>query len=497
MIEKLRKSIKIAAALALCMCILMCSCACSRAREYYLLDDYGEYLLTLVQYYRVEEDGGDTDKDDTDEGDTDEGDTDGGDPDEGEEGEVTPGPPEELPFVPEPADDIADLEKVYGDKLDYATEFFGSYAYVLQNNTAYLMDKNGNLTEIPENSDENHSTMSDITIEKMSCDKLIVGTKAGKKGVLDIYGKVIAEIVYDEIQVSERLIVARKGEYNKVGDYDIFIDGVKTHSATAETISLISDDFLSRDGVIVRAGDMAAAKIAGYRMKFAPTDGVACIVTDDNKSVGYASYPSGEILIEPKYRDGSAMFGGVAVVRMLALAGRDKIFDYPMLIDSRGEVIFDFETLYGDDDYILPGDIHVMDNHGGYNMFDATSTIGSSTYGVVKYGDGGPEVTPLRFPFREPCLYGDYYIVGGTNQLCSVSTGGLVREDVQVVSAVRGKFVVQNADDSYSLLDGDLSEIIGGCENIVFYDDILTVKKDGKYAIYRIPGGGEGKNAAA
>lgn len=494
MTERLRKSIKIAAALALCMCILMCSCACSRAREYYLLDDYGEYLASLVQYYRAEEDGGDPD-----DGDTDGGDTDGGDTDEGEEGEVTPGPPEELPFVPEPADDIADLEKVYGDKLDYATEFFGSYAYVLQNDTAYLMDKNGNLTEIPENSDENHSTMSDITIEKMSCDKLIVGTKAGKKGVLDIYGKVIAEIVYDEIQVSERLIVARKGvytEYNKVGDYDIFIDGVKTHSATAETISLISDEFLSRDGVIVRAGDMAAAKIAGYRMKFAPTDGVACIVTDDNKSVGYASYPSGEILIEPRYRVGSAMFGGVAVVKMRPDTQHYQFSDYPMLIDSRGEVIFDFETLYGDDDYILPDNIHVMDNHGGYNMFEVANYYYPS-YGVVKYGNGEPEVIKLSRPFREPYLYGDYYIVGKSNQLCSVSTGGLVREDVQVVSAVCGKFVVQNADDSYSLLDGDLTEIIGGCENIVFYDDILTVKKDGKYSIYRIPGGGEGKNAAA
>lgn len=484
MTERLRKSIKIAAALALCMCTLMCSCACSRAREYYLLDDYGEYLASLVQYYRVEED---------------EGDTDGGDTDEGEEGEVTPGPPEELPFVPEPADDIADLEKVYGDKLDYATEFFGSYAYVLQNNTAYLMDKNGNLTALPENSDENHSTMSDITIEKKSCDKLIVGTKAGKKGVLDIYGKVIAEIVYDEIQVSERLIVARKGvytEYNKVGDYDIFIDGVKTHSATAETISLISDEFLSRDGVIVRAGDMAAAKIAGYRMKFAPTDGVACIVTDDNKSVGYASYPSGEILVEPRYREGSAMFGGVAVVQLPIMDLQHMQFlDYPMLIDSRGEVIFDFKTRYENDDDILPGDIHVMDNHGGYNMFEVTSTYPS--YGVVKYGDGEPEVTPLRFPFREPYLYGDYYIVGKSNQLCSVSKDALVTQDAKNVSAVCGKFVVQNADDSYSLLDGDLTEIIGGCENIVFYDDILTVKKDGKYSIYRIPGGGEGKNAAA
>ena len=54
------------------------------------------------------------------------------------------------------------------------------------------------------------------------------------------------------------------------------------------------------------------------------------------------------------------------------------------------------------------------------------------------------------------------------------------------IQPVKDKFIIQNYDGSYMILNENMEVIVNCCESIEFYDDILLIKQNGMYAYYEI-----------
>lgn len=52
------------------------------------------------------------------------------------------------------------------------------------------------------------------------------------------------------------------------------------------------------------------------------------------------------------------------------------------------------------------------------------------------------------------------------------------------IQPINGKFIVEKADNGYSLLNENLDAEIDCCDNIKVYEDTIMIQKNGKFSYY-------------
>lgn len=401
------------------------------------------------------------------------------------DGDATGGEGGEKEYVPVPAEQYEGLTQLSDVKYDFATPFFGKYAFVMLDGKAFLLDRDGKRTEFAKNV-ENDNTMSDIIGSEvvyddvqLLYDKMYVH-RGGLCGVTDLYGEVIVPLEYDNIDMVGETLLCRTGT-----EFHVYIGREKVRSFTARKAFVCTEELLSVDDKIVLAASGEVASVSGYELVSAPIDGVATIV-DRNFAYGFASYPSGDVFIEPKYFICGDFSCGVACVNE-ALDGKDIdyeqgiFFGYPKLIDGKGETLFDFSAL---SDRARADEMDVKLHYNGYSV---CHIVTDNSYFAVDLNSVPAAIVPLAYEPRNGRIYDGFYIVEGTNRVVSLGTGEFIERDRVSITEAGSCFITENLDGKYSLLGADLSPLIDGCEAIEAYENTVMIKSGGMYSFYFLP----------
>ena len=420
-----------------------------------IISNYSDYVSNLFQYYFDEFDAS---HDET-----------SSDQEQNEEPSL-PSVPE---YKPIKAEEYSGLTAIDPNKFDFGTSFFGNYAYVSRNGENFLLDRNGNLTKI---NDESDSTSPDIVVNDISYDKFIV-SRDGNYGVLDLFGNILAEIKYDDIEIFKEIILARSNS-----ETDIYLSDKLLHNVKTSNVTIVSDELLSVDGNIVSLVSLAEAEVGGFKLAGPPSDNIVK-VTDERGRFGYCSYPEGQVLIKPEYFISGDFFDGVTYAFEFKADLLNMIFvDYPLLLDINNKVLFDFDV-YAEE--VLPDKITVFDRYDNCNVYHIENPD-SDRFGVVFESGSEFIYKELNFKPKNNRVYGNYYIADGTDKLCSIENDALIESEFSKFYPIENLFIGVSDTGKYFLVDGTLNIIIDECESIEFYDGLLTVKNDGKYSYYKI-----------
>lgn len=438
------------------LCISITALFGCSGKPYAIMDDYSAYLSQLYQYW-IDDGFGETAPGDTGDGDF-----------------VNPEPDDEYQYIK--AEQYKGLQSLTEYKFDFALNYFGDHAFACRNNEYYLIDNSGGL-ELIETKDENDDSIStDIVLVTIVFDKIII-KKQNLYGVLNLSGKAIVECRYDNVEIYENIVL---GYYeNKT---DIYVNDSLLHTINSKNVAFLDENFIRADGKVLKIADLSEPLISGYRMADAPSDGMVKIV-NERGDFGYSFYPETEVIIEPQYIIAGSFMNGISCVYNHKSDFINMIFyDYPLLIDKNNIAVFDFSAFK---DRVLPDKIKVFGNYDNCNVFYLDSGAGS--YGIVETKDTqNIDYYQIDFIPKDNRVYGRYVIADGINRLYSLDDKCFVDTVFKSLQPVRDKFIVQNYDDSYMLLNENMEVVVDSCESIEFYDDLLLIKKNGKYAYYKI-----------
>lgn len=435
------------------LCVFIAALLGCTEKPYSIIDNYSSYLSQLYQYWI------DEGFDETVPGES------------GDEEIVGPKPDEEYQFIK--AEQYEGLKSLTEYKFDFALNFFGKHAFAYRDNEYYLIDASGGLKLIETNDD---STLTDIVIESIEFDKILFKER-DFYGVMDLSGKVFVECRYNNIEIFENIILAY-GE-NKT---DLFVNDSLLHTINSTNVAFLDADFILADGKVLKITDLSEPLVSGYRMAEAPSDGMVKIINEKG-DFGYSFYPETDVIIEPQYIIAGSFMNGVSCVYKHKSDFINMIFyDYPLLIDKNNFALFDFGIFK---DQVLPDKIKVYGNYDNCNIFYIDTGVGS--FGVVETNDvQNIEYYKLDFIPKNNRVYGRYVIADGIDRLYSLDEKRFVDVIFKSIQPVKDKFIIQNYDGSYMILNENMEVIVNCCESIEFYDDILLIKQNSMYAYYEI-----------
>lgn len=426
---------------------------CSSTR--FVVKDYSAYVGNLFSYYLSVDD-------DFDEGYGEDSDNEPDNTDDSSSGNLIE------------AEKYVGLINIGKYKFDAAKAFFGNYAYAERNGKGFLVDRNGNCVEVQSGSD---NTSSNIVLDKILYDKLVV--KSGEKyGVISLDGKVLLDNVFDRVDIFGRVIVGviEKKIY-------VYVDETKTFEADGENVSILSEEFVQIDNRVLSVADGSVAMVGNYYVWSAPSDGKILVSSSSNGSFGYCEYPSGNVLIEPKYFIATPFYNGTACVAEFNLDfSDDSFYGYQLLIDAEDNIVFNFERFK---DKCVPTEITVFPRFGDYCVVRFGS--GLKSYGAVRFSDETTEYFDLDNEPDGYRFYGDNYIIKETGTLFSVKENSIVSARYSKIEPLcEVLFLASLSDGTYSILDGELNVIAESCESVEAYENTLLICKNSMYAYYAV-----------
>lgn len=426
---------------------------CSSTR--FIVKDYSAYVGNLFSYYLSVDD-------DFDEGYGEDNDNEPGNTDNSSCGDLIE------------AEKYVGLVNIGKYKFDAAKAFFGNYAYAERGGKGFLVDRKGNCVEVHSGSD---NTSSNIVLDKILYDKLIV--KSGEKyGVISLDGKVLLDNVFDRVDIFGRVIIGiiEKKIY-------VYVDETKTFEADGENVSILSEEFVQIDNRVLSVADGSVAMVSNYYVWSAPSDGKILVSSSSNGSFGYCEYPSGNVLIEPKYFIATPFYNGTACVAEFNLDfSDDSFYGYQLLIDTEDNVVFNFERFK---EKCVPTEITVFPRFGNYCVVRFGS--GLKSYGAVRFSDETTEYFDLDNEPDGYRFYGDNYIIKETGTLFSVKENSIVSARYSNIEPLcEAFFLASLSDGTYSILDGELNVIAESCESVEAYENTLLICKNSMYAYYSV-----------
>ena len=78
---------------------------------------------------------------------------------------------------------------------------------------------------------------------------------------MDLFGKVIAEIKYDFLDVTNKIIIGKIND-----ETDVFYQNQILHKIKSENVAILSDELLSVDGKIKDVISLTEATVGGYAL---------------------------------------------------------------------------------------------------------------------------------------------------------------------------------------------------------------------------------------
>lgn len=417
------------------------SFACS-CREYDLIPDYSKYVANLYRYHAqsdfLDENPSDDEYDEE--------------------------------YVAEKVESLEGFVPIYDYKFDLATPFFGTVAYVTQNDVDYILKIDGTLEKISK-FDVNDSTMSDIIVHKL-VDNCIVIAEDDKFGVIDVYGNMLLNTSYSNVLIVGKTIVGLKSN-----SFDLYYDGKFVCSKNGTNVNLLSEEFVLYESQVYKTKDFSLLRFGDYVAVRAPANGLVAV--KKNGKIGYCSYPSGELVIDTKYSIYSNFSNGIASVATISNNLGSATLNYPQLINKSDKVVFDFNQFSGKCASIQ---IDIFPHFDNCTIFRINGIV--EEYGAIRINDLMAEYIKLDKIPKDGRVHGDNIIVKDENRLFSISNKSYASNSYQEMVPF-GDYFICKSNDLYSIIDKNMDTVISDCEKIEQNYDTIMIKKNGKYSFYK------------
>lgn len=338
------------------------------------------------------------------------------------------------------AENIEGFTPVVDYGFDYGGNFSGGAAFVKDSFGFGLLDLFGNVIKSAE----------DLSGKQIASGKYVYES-GGLLGVMSIFGYEILEARYDAIEIKESTVLAIKG--NTVETYS----GIKL-IGRAEKLNeahLLDKDFVLIDGVI-KSLEFTEMRECGNLYLDVPNEGKVLVKTEGGRA-GFADIYSHE-MIGKTYVAARSFTGGTAVA----------------LTDDGTTVVIDE---CGNEIYSERG-IKIGVFGGGYYCY-----LSGNMYGVLD--ENFEDITGAVFEFvRYEKAVSGYLIVRSGLGETLYSLDKLAYENLlfDTIEYDGGLFFCKTENETV-ILDSEASELMR-CEYAAWGENVLTVKKDGKYFYY-------------
>lgn len=360
--------------------------------------------------------------------------------------------------------DVNGFVPVVEQKYDNIELFAGGTAVAVRNDRTYIV-KNGVENPADFIADENFGeTVS------FSGDYIIV-EKAGKMHLVDFTGAPITEF-YDDIEAVGNTAFLRNGS-----TFDILLKGNIVKRGVTGNYVLTSENFCKKTDVsntVYGVPDLEPIYYEEFKVIDEPHNGIAPIKSDDK--IGYADIAADKILIKPRYMYASQFSDGYATVRP------DSYTDYPKIIDTEGEVKFDFGSDAEFTEKYSARDVNVYPCYDGYAIF---SVVCNSVidYGYVDLKLETPKINYIPGIPYENRAFGRYVVLTDYRKPFDLSAGCILEgfKADSIIPTPDGFIIKRN--DEYSFCDSLFNELACGLGEITYCDGVYSIRDDDVFYI--------------
>ena len=356
-------------------------------------------------------------------------------------------PPEDDTQDPErPSEPDLDLPQVDGfvplylTQFDYASPFFGEYAFVKLDGHNLLVSLFGNVKEISH----------DLEKEKPMFDKYVFSDN-GYCGVKSVFGDTVLPAEYSSIQICGDTIAATRED----GTIEVYSLGTLVGSFDFDVL-LVSEKYLLGESGLYTA-DTSPVLCGNYRMISMPSDGLGIIYDDEN--LGYGN-ENGEVVVPPAYLFVSDFSWGFAAV--ISADGRQYV------LDTAGNKIISYD---GTDKIIMSYD-------GEYLIYsqDMLLHVADASF---------QDVTQRMFDnIAQNRVYNGYLITDDSTRVYSLWENKFLPYDFASVAVKEDIIIGEYADGNVAVFDMDFEPILENAESADAEYGVLTFCLDGKYYLY-------------
>ena len=350
-------------------------------------------------------------------------------------GQDTPVEPTETPKK------IIGFTPITNKLFDFGKTFNGYTTFVKLDNKNYILNKSGQIEEISQD-------LRDIDI---IYDKYIIKDNS-KKGLMNVYGKQILPVIYDNIEIVGNSVLAVNNSY-----VETYINNSLTaKSQTDENVNLLNENLVLFNSKICGL-DFKEKTVCGYNYITIPNENKV-VVDLKNGFVGYADIVSEE-LMEGNYLQANNFHENVAVA--ITQTGES------IVINEKGQILYKSKTKI------------IGDRYEGYHCY-----ITHNTYGVLN--NEFQEITGAIFKdISYEHSVGNRLIVryGDQEKLFSLYKLEYEKEAYDKIEYNNDLYFCKK-DNVMLLFDSELN-LLAECDDAQFADGILTIEYNGKYAYYK------------
>lgn len=324
--------------------------------------------------------------------------------------------------------------------FEFGKSFGGGVAFVKTKSGKYLLNARGELKE----------TKLDLS-ETQTYGTYYIAEENGLKGVRTVFGDEILPCAYSEIRIIGKTVLAENAER-----YEIYSCGVLTCAVPArENVSLISENYILA-GDTLRDLYYNAQYACGRKYAAVPSEGKVTVELESGY-VGYADIENMR-LIGGEYAEASGFCEGTATAR--------KPSGEWVVIDSLGNELFSSKA------------VKAGNSANGYRLY-----LKYNFYGAMdgEFNDiTGAIFHTLRYEYvTGDCViprYGKGYAV---YSLAERRYTGVEHEQIDYAD---GLFICR--DGEKTIVRNGALKIIAECESAEMSENVLTIRKDGKYFYY-------------
>ena len=326
--------------------------------------------------------------------------------------------------------------------FDYGQDFAEGGALAVENEVTYLLQSDGT----------RRVTNLDL-FENTVYGERVVRKEGTLFGVYDLNGDEILPPVFERVESIGGTVLAVRG------DIACALSAAgRAEKQFRQFAHLADENFILCDEEICDL-QFNAQSVQGFAYMNVPSEGMVPVSHPQSGLIGYAD-TEGNIVIEPQFLRVEQFNEGSAVVEEE---------DYTnAVIDKSGK------RLYRTDTAVL------CSQYDGVRCF-----ICNGVYGVMNADF--EEILPpsLRYVKNERA-YGHFLIVKRENaegfySLQTQAYEAFSFDDIEP----RGDMFLCKTEDSYSILDCDLTVLTSNCDSLAYNGNVLTVRKNGKVAYYK------------
>ena len=294
-------------------------------------------------------------------------------------------------------------------------------------------------------------------------DKYVVLSEGGSMRLFDYSGRAISD-AYEAVSLAGNTAFLKTANL-----IDVVIDGQTVRRGVSGNYILTSESTCRNTDVpdtVYSVPDFVELRIDGMKVIDEPYEGVALVKR--NGKIGYVDSVKGKILISPRYSFASQFSNGYAAVRA------NSSLDYPIIIDKKGNEIFDFGSNKTFTSEYPARNVLVYPCHENYVFFSAGQNS-ARRYGYVDILADKPEIVFLPaapFAFRN---YGGYAVLSGYSKLFDLSSARIVNDITarSIVPASDGFILDRNGKCDF--IDFSLNLVAEGLDGLSCLDGLYSV----------------------